>query len=72
MHTISVEWSSNGLVRIEMNVAVAQELCNQLSYVPRSTELGVLLGMLGDKLVKPMRRMDDATQNKAEPESTTS
>lgn len=61
-HTIAVSWQPNGLLRIEVDAAIAHELADKLSYVPRSTELGMLMEMVGDRLIKPKRRKGDVEE----------
>lgn len=61
-HTISTWWDEDGNICISMDAATAHALCDKLGYGSRSTELGVLMTMLSDRLVRPQRRKDDAAQ----------
>lgn len=53
--TISVEWTADGLLRIEVSAVVAQDLSDCVRDGSRSPELNVLAAMLEDRLDKPRR-----------------
>lgn len=64
--TMTVEWTHNGLLRIEVSAGVGQDLYDCIQYGARSPELGILAMMLEDRLDKP-RRTDASTEAKPEP-----
>lgn len=64
--TITVEWTSEGLLRVEISAGVAQDLHNCIHHGPATPEVHVLEAMLADRLDKP-RREDAKTQT--EPQS---
>lgn len=55
---IAVEWTPDGLLRIELSAEVAQDLYDSIQHGARAPELGILATMLEDRLDKPRR--DDA------------
>ena len=66
---ISTAWTSNGLVRIELDVETAGLLSDLLAH--RVGTLGHLGTMLDDRLVKPQRRKGDPGRAEDEDQSPT-